>query len=104
MAFLLYFNTKITGFNCTIFAYGQTGSGKSFTMFGPDIGSEKLAGIIPRACSQIFRHIESDESGTEYTIRVSFLEIYREQVKVSSQSKVCCVGLSFSYFDLVFFF
>ncbi len=68
------------GFNSTIFAYGQTGSGKSFTMFG-DVRSQTLRGIIPRACHHIFSHIAQDESGTEWQIKSSFLEIYMENVK-----------------------
>jgi kinesin family protein 5 len=70
----------LNGFNSTVFAYGQTGSGKSFTMFG-DVRSEKLRGIIPRACHHIFSHIAEDESGTEWQIKSSFLEIYQENVR-----------------------
>jgi kinesin family protein 5 len=70
----------LKGFNATIFAYGQTGSGKSHTMFG-DLKSEDLRGIIPRACQHIFSHIANDESGSEWQIKSSFLEIYMENVK-----------------------
>jgi len=38
-------------------------------------------GIIPRACSHIFEHISNDTSGTEYTIKCSFLEIYKEVIR-----------------------
>ena len=71
----------INGYNSTIFAYGQTGAGKSFTMFGPDIIVPELKGIIPRACMHIFDHIAKDTEGTEYTIKCSFLEIYKEVVR-----------------------
>eukprot|EP00029_Vermamoeba_vermiformis_P007434 TRINITY_DN321_c0_g1_i1.p1 TRINITY_DN321_c0_g1~~TRINITY_DN321_c0_g1_i1.p1 ORF type:complete len:1029 (+),score=352.71 TRINITY_DN321_c0_g1_i1:163-3249(+) len=71
----------LQGYNGTIFAYGQTGAGKSFTMFGPDIIEESMKGIIPRACSHIFQHIANDTSGTEYTIKCSFLEIYKEVIR-----------------------
>ena len=70
----------IKGYNSTIFAYGQTGAGKSFTMFG-DINLLELKGIIPRSCMHIFDHISRDRSGTEYTIKCSFLEIYKEIVR-----------------------
>eukprot|EP01094_Clydonella_sp_ATCC50884_P019038 TRINITY_DN3635_c0_g2_i2.p1 TRINITY_DN3635_c0_g2~~TRINITY_DN3635_c0_g2_i2.p1 ORF type:complete len:1107 (-),score=368.20 TRINITY_DN3635_c0_g2_i2:148-3303(-) len=70
----------LKGFNATIFAYGQTGAGKSFTMFGPDISAPKDRGIIPRSCNHIFRHIAEDTEGNEYTIKCSFLEIYKEVV------------------------
>eukprot|EP00698_Gefionella_okellyi_P005550 TRINITY_DN15058_c0_g1_i1.p1 TRINITY_DN15058_c0_g1~~TRINITY_DN15058_c0_g1_i1.p1 ORF type:complete len:1261 (-),score=433.54 TRINITY_DN15058_c0_g1_i1:71-3853(-) len=71
----------LQGYNGTIFAYGQTGSGKTFTMFGPDRNDLQLRGVIPRTASAIFDHINSDTSGTQYTIKCSFLEIYREQVR-----------------------
>jgi kinesin family protein 5 len=74
-------NDVIGGYNGTIFAYGQTGAGKSFTMFGPDISVPELKGIIPRSCEQIFKYIERDNSGTEYTIKCSFLEIYKETIR-----------------------
>lgn len=71
----------LQGYNGTIFAYGQTGSGKTFTMFGPDRHDTQLRGIIPRTASAVFDYINSDTSGTQYTIKCSFLEIYREQVR-----------------------
>lgn len=73
-------NDVIKGYNSTIFAYGQTGAGKSWTMFG-DIAVSENKGIIPRACGHIFSHINQDTEGTEYTIKCSFLEIYREIVR-----------------------
>lgn len=69
------------GYNGTIFAYGQTGAGKSFTMFGPSNGDDSTRGIIPRACKHIFDCIESDETETEYTLKCSFLEIYKEIIR-----------------------
>eukprot|EP01119_Soliformovum_irregulare_P014304 TRINITY_DN3915_c0_g1_i2.p1 TRINITY_DN3915_c0_g1~~TRINITY_DN3915_c0_g1_i2.p1 ORF type:complete len:1407 (-),score=731.72 TRINITY_DN3915_c0_g1_i2:353-4573(-) len=71
----------LNGYNGTIFAYGQTGSGKSFTMFGSDITSEEKRGIIPRSCIHLFSSIRADTEGTEFAIRCSFLEIYREQLR-----------------------
>ncbi len=62
----------LAGFNCTIFAYGQTGTGKTHTMEG-DINSEEDAGIVPRSVKSILEQLEG--SGTEFTIRVSFLEL-----------------------------
>lgn len=50
-------------------------------MFGADVLSKDLKGIIPRACEHIFKYIESDSSGTEFTIKCSFLEIYKEVVR-----------------------
>jgi len=71
----------LSGFNGTLFAYGQTGSGKTFTMMGPDIsGDPALNGIIPRSSLQIFDHIEGDDTGTEFVIKCSYMEIYNEQI------------------------
>lgn len=75
----------LKGYNGTIFAYGQTGAGKSFTMFGPEGGADSIPepakGIIPRACKHIFDRIEADESGTEFILKCSFLEIYKESIR-----------------------
>jgi kinesin family protein 11 len=68
----------LAGFNCTIFAYGQTGTGKTHTMEG-DIHSEEHAGIVPRTVNTILQQLEDSDS--EYTIRVSFLELYNEELQ-----------------------
>ena len=68
----------LEGFNCTIFAYGQTGTGKTHTMEG-DIHSEENAGIVPRSVKAILEQLEA--SGSEFTIRVSFLELYNEELQ-----------------------
>lgn len=69
----------LAGFNCTIFAYGQTGTGKTHTMEG-DIHCEENAGVIPRSVRAILEKLES--TGAEFTIRVSFLELYNEELQV----------------------
>ncbi|KAF8930627.1 hypothetical protein EDD21DRAFT_179673 [Dissophora ornata] len=73
----------LTGYNCTIFAYGQTGTGKTFTMEGDLRDSfgecSRDAGIIPRTLYTLFAALERKD--TEYTVRVSFLELYNEEVK-----------------------
>uniref|UniRef100_A0A3B4YM42 Kinesin-like protein n=1 Tax=Seriola lalandi dorsalis TaxID=1841481 RepID=A0A3B4YM42_SERLL len=75
----------IMGYNCTVFAYGQTGTGKTFTMEGERSPDEQftweedpLAGIIPRTLHQIFEKLS--ENGTEFSIKVSLLEIYNEEL------------------------
>lgn len=65
------------GFNGTILAYGQTGAGKSHTMFG----SSSDQGIIPRISHSIFSHITEGPSDVEYTVSISLMEIYKEQIK-----------------------
>ena len=69
----------LAGFNCTIFAYGQTGTGKTHTMEG-DIYCPENAGIVPRSVKAILEKLES--TGSEFTIRVSFLELYNEELQV----------------------
>ncbi|KAJ8663344.1 kinesin heavy chain [Lichtheimia ornata] len=69
------------GYNGTVFAYGQTGSGKTFTMMGADIDDEKTKGIIPRIVEQIFDSIMEAPSNLEFTVKVSFMEIYMEKVR-----------------------
>uniref|UniRef100_A0A8P4KD72 Kinesin-like protein n=1 Tax=Dicentrarchus labrax TaxID=13489 RepID=A0A8P4KD72_DICLA len=75
----------IMGYNCTVFAYGQTGTGKTFTMEGERSPDEQftweedpLAGIIPRTLHQIFEKLS--ENGTEFSVKVSLLEIYNEEL------------------------
>ncbi|XP_053168654.1 kinesin-like protein KIF11 isoform X2 [Hemicordylus capensis] len=75
----------LLGYNCTVFAYGQTGTGKTFTMEGERSPNDEytweedpLAGIIPRTLHQIFEKLA--ESGTEFSVKVSLLEIYNEEL------------------------
>lgn len=79
------------GYNATVFAYGQTGSGKTFTMSGNKSNLHDI-GIIPRAVQTIFQVISNDGSisaspisnrhpNKEYTVKVNFLEIYKEDLK-----------------------
>ncbi|KAK7321625.1 hypothetical protein VNO77_32451 [Canavalia gladiata] len=68
-------HAALDGFNGTAFAYGQTSSGKTFTMNG----SETDPGVIPRAVRDIFAKIET-MSDREFLIRVSYMEIYNEEI------------------------
>ncbi|XP_066052983.1 kinesin-like protein KIF3A isoform X2 [Chamaea fasciata] len=67
-------------FQGTIFAYGQTGTGKTFTMEGVRAVPE-LRGIIPNSFAHIFGHIAKAEGDTRFLVRVSYLEIYNEEVR-----------------------
>lgn len=71
----------LTGYNGTLFAYGQTGSGKTHTMEGPDINDQEMKGIIPRMMDALFIGLVNASSSTEFTIKVSFLEIYMERIQ-----------------------
>lgn len=71
----------LNGYNGTVFAYGQTGAGKSYTMMGSSIDDEEGKGVIPRIVEQIFTSIMSSPSTIEYTVRVSYMEIYMERIR-----------------------
>ena len=69
----------LEGYNGTIFAYGQTGCGKSFTMEGiPDPPEHR--GLTPRSFEHIFQEVAVREN-TKFLVRVSYLEIYNENVR-----------------------
>ena len=67
------------GFNGTVFAYGQTSSGKTYTMTG-DLNSQAYMGITPRMISTVFDTIYSEAENIEFTVKVSFCEIYMEKI------------------------
>lgn len=71
----------LKGYNGTVLAYGQTGSGKSYTMMGPSIDNNESRGAIPRIVDMIFDMILHSSSDIEYTVRVSYMEIYMERIK-----------------------
>ncbi|XP_074529546.1 kinesin-like protein KIF3A isoform X2 [Halichoeres trimaculatus] len=73
-------DSVLEGYNGTIFAYGQTGTGKTFTMEGMRAVPE-LRGIIPNSFAHIFGHIAKAEGDTRFLVRVSYLEIYNEEVR-----------------------
>ncbi|XP_003407846.1 kinesin-like protein KIF27 isoform X1 [Loxodonta africana] len=72
----------IEGYNATVFAYGQTGSGKTYTIGGGHVASvvEGQKGIIPRAIQEIFQNI-SENSNVDFTIKVSYIEVYKEELR-----------------------
>ncbi|KAJ7967262.1 Kinesin-like protein [Quillaja saponaria] len=63
------------GVNGTVFAYGVTSSGKTHTMHG----DHNSPGIIPLAIKDVFSMIQ-DTPGSEFLLRVSYLEIYNEVI------------------------
>lgn len=67
--------SALDGYNVCIFAYGQTGSGKTYTMDGTSTD----IGIIPRTVDLLFDCVQRYKlQGWEYSIKVTFLEIYNE--------------------------
>lgn len=70
----------LDGYNGTVLTYGQTGSGKSYTMFGPSPKGDHR-GVVPRIIEDIFSHIADSSSNVQYTVGVSYMEIYMEQLR-----------------------
>jgi kinesin family protein 5 len=68
------------GYNGTVFAYGQTGAGKSYSMMGSMDDAEQK-GIIPRITEQIFTAIQNGSDTIDWLLRVSYMEIYMEQIR-----------------------
>ena len=75
------------GYNCTVFAYGQTGTGKTFTMEGGEKRSSSVSwdqdptsGIIPRALANILDKLKEQSDQLEYSVKISFLELYNEEI------------------------
>lgn len=71
------------GYNATVFAYGQTGSGKTYTMGSafPQTCAVEEQGVIPKAMSSIFDRIRRSKETKEYTVKVGFVEIHKEEIK-----------------------
>uniref|UniRef100_A0A4W3K438 Kinesin-like protein n=1 Tax=Callorhinchus milii TaxID=7868 RepID=A0A4W3K438_CALMI len=67
----------ISGYNATVFAYGPTGAGKTYTMLGTDYEP----GIYVRTLNDLFKSIEETSDDMEYTVSMSYLEIYNEMIR-----------------------
>ncbi|XP_072039625.1 chromosome-associated kinesin KIF4-like [Amphiura filiformis] len=68
------------GLNATVLAYGQTGSGKTFSMGNIyNLNDAEVKGIIPRVIERLFNGIQ-DRTDTEFLVKVSYLEIYNEEI------------------------
>ncbi|XP_070616342.1 kinesin-like protein KIF19 [Erythrolamprus reginae] len=67
----------ISGYNATVFAYGPTGAGKTYTMLGTD--SEP--GIYIRTLHDLFQAIESTGDDQNYSVCMSYLEVYNEIIR-----------------------
>ncbi|XP_059460416.1 kinesin-like protein KIN-14R isoform X1 [Corylus avellana] len=67
----------LDGFNVCIFAFGQTGTGKTFTMEG----SEQDRGVNYRTLEQLFKIAQERKETFTYSISVSVLEVYNEQIR-----------------------
>jgi kinesin family protein 5 len=50
-------------------------------MLGEDIENEDEKGIIPRLVTGIFNKIKQQPEDIEFSVRVSFVEIYNEKIQ-----------------------
>lgn len=67
----------LDGYNVCIFAYGQTGTGKTFTMEG----TEDNRGVNYRTLEELFKIARERSETFSYSISVSVLEVYNEQIR-----------------------
>ncbi|KAF9622981.1 hypothetical protein IFM89_035696 [Coptis chinensis] len=67
----------LDGYNVCIFAYGQTGTGKTFTMEG----IERNRGVNYRTLEELFKIAKERNETFTYSISVSVLEVYNEQIR-----------------------
>uniref|UniRef100_A0AC35F123 Kinesin-like protein n=2 Tax=Panagrolaimus sp. PS1159 TaxID=55785 RepID=A0AC35F123_9BILA len=63
----------VAGYNATVFAYGPTGSGKTYTM----VGNDKTPGLMMLLTRSLYDKINPHE----FTVYLSYLEIYNEVIK-----------------------
>lgn len=71
----------MNGQNSSVIVYGQTGSGKTHTMFGDDNHTQKLMGLIPRACEEVFKAFMVKQShGFEGHLALSYIEIFGNDI------------------------
>ncbi|CAL9089426.1 unnamed protein product [Musa acuminata var. zebrina] len=68
------------GYNATVLAYGQTGSGKTYTM-GTGCKDGSQTALIPQVMNALFCKIETMKNQAEFQLRVSFIEILKEEVR-----------------------
>nr|XP_020458229.1 kinesin-like protein KIF27 isoform X2 [Monopterus albus] len=72
----------VDGYNATVFCYGQTGSGKTYTLGGGNLDED--GGIIDRVAQDVFLLLggkRKNSDGLEATVRLSYLELYREELR-----------------------
>jgi kinesin family member 5 len=79
-----HIDDALAGINSTIIAYGQTSSGKTYTIDGDpsnaiDMGIDM--GIVPRTVVALFEAAAMRSSTMQFTLKMSYIEIYMEKVK-----------------------
>ncbi|CAM6029514.1 unnamed protein product [Sphagnum balticum] len=68
------------GYNATVLAYGQTGSGKTYTMGTGYTVRGNTEGVISQVMDTIFNRVETLKQEADFQLRVSFIEILKEEV------------------------
>ncbi|XP_075227581.1 kinesin-like protein KIF3A isoform X2 [Lycorma delicatula] len=76
----LLIDKVLAGFIGTIFVYGQTGTGKTYIMKGIRTEAEQR-GIIQNSFTHIFGHIAKSNEDSKSIVRVSYFEIYNDQIR-----------------------
>lgn len=69
-------SSVLKGYNCCAFVYGVTGAGKTYTM----LGNQLNPGLTYSTMKELFKQIESLQSEQNIDVRVSYVEVYNEQV------------------------
>ena len=73
-------NNVLEGYNSTCLAYGVTGTGKTHTIFGDLVVQNGEDGIAIKACDYLFKKLSNKYFEDECLIKVSYIEIYNENV------------------------
>jgi kinesin family protein 18/19 len=66
----------LNGYNCACFAYGAMGAGKTFTM----VGTDKAPGVMVLTLQELFSTMKANEEEKKYTVKISYLEVYNENI------------------------
>lgn len=77
------------GYNASVFAYGATGAGKTYTM----LGTEENPGIMMLSIDELFNCIEKYQSERDYKLKVSYVEVYNENIKDLLTERNDCLEL-----------
>jgi hypothetical protein len=92
----------VTGFNATVLAYGSTGSGKTHTIMGEggiDAAMEKGgllgpgSGVLSRTISTLFSRIAERSAERDFTVKLSFVELYNNNFRDLLQGSSFARGL-----------
>ena len=77
------------GYNASVFAYGATGAGKTYTM----LGTEENPGIMMLSIDELFNCIEKYQNERDYKLKVSYVEVYNENIKDLLTERNDCLEL-----------